>query len=246
MTIFFMHIPKTAGSSVSRLFIDHLGEERAIEQCTRGIYREWDFNSLEFVSGHLPVCDLDGRLDATAYRFTLLREPIDQLISHLNWVKRLLLPDYRKNFEQNTVEIQQVALSLAEVELSDPEAVDRYLRQCRGRARRLFLNAQASYFLPRESDCAQADLDLACAAVRSLGRFHAVGRMEDAARVIARVAADNGLGALAPLPRENVSRHKAGLQGGEASRRLLAPHMQLDMLLYEVAGQRAGTPGVPS
>lgn len=89
--IFFIHIPKTAGSTVNshltelmngRPHVEHIIEDN--EQFRAAV------ETLDWVSGHVLITTAEARLKAVTDRpvrfFTCLREPAKQIMSHYNWL----------------------------------------------------------------------------------------------------------------------------------------------------------------
>nr|WP_253949147.1 sulfotransferase family 2 domain-containing protein [Mangrovicoccus sp. HB161399] len=93
--LFFLHIPKTAGSFVARLFADRLGSDACITFQEREVQHAvskggpLSFLGHDFVSAHSPMATLRTAGVPHHYRiFTVLRDPLDRLVSHLNWLDR--------------------------------------------------------------------------------------------------------------------------------------------------------------
>lgn len=234
MTIFYMHVPKTAGSSVSKMFIDYFGADQAIEQCQNPRYRDVDLNSYSFVSGHVAWQQAKNRLSSDTYRFTVLRDPVDQLISHLNWVKRLNKPEFKAQFDANRRDVQLVAKSLEDLDISNPLEVSAYLTRAEGKVRELFINNQAMYFLPVHARGPNLGLKEANLAVESLKSFHAIATLESVDSLIRKVSEDNSLDIQNELPSRNVSVSKEEMKEKGDARELLIRHLQLDELLYQI------------
>lgn len=93
--LFFLHIPKTAGSFVARMFTDRLGPAACITFQEREVQHAvskggpLSFLGHDFVSAHSPMSTLKKAGVTDHYRiFTVLRDPVDRLVSHLNWMDR--------------------------------------------------------------------------------------------------------------------------------------------------------------
>ena len=85
--IYFMHVPKVAGTSVNSVFSNYFGEDEVVLHCEN---KKCDLQSYSFVSGHVAWPTFRAIIDgADAYKFTIMRDPIDHLLSHLRWVWRL-------------------------------------------------------------------------------------------------------------------------------------------------------------
>lgn len=90
--IFFLHVPKTGGSSISEMFESN--HENA--HCERFFYPNLesgyddDFDQIkkfDFMSGHIRLKSFVERLNTKDYFvFTFIRNPLEQFISHFNWL----------------------------------------------------------------------------------------------------------------------------------------------------------------
>lgn len=83
MKVIFLHIPKTAGQSVHAALVDAFGEDvvcpaRVNDQLWRMSINE--INRYQVFSGHLDWSLLDC-LKGEKYTFTILREPMDRILS---------------------------------------------------------------------------------------------------------------------------------------------------------------------
>ncbi|MCZ8543096.1 sulfotransferase family protein [Mesorhizobium qingshengii] len=144
--IFFLHIPKTAGSAFNHIFKPLFGPDRYFEHMES---QPELFLSVQrdgrpfFMSGHVyfeAACPLIERSDV--FTITILREPVAQLISHLKWVKYVGSPKYP---DPNAIdaEILEFARELFRVPLSDIASVGDLLDRPLGL--RLFDNLQVRY-----------------------------------------------------------------------------------------------------
>jgi|GEM_PF-1271342 len=101
--LFFVHIPKTAGTSLKRAFKDYLGDdaiwlnysENSIETAEivkrhligksnyYGFYQEMLDKNIKLYAGHIPI-NPGFHVFPSLNIFTVLRNPVDQVISHFN------------------------------------------------------------------------------------------------------------------------------------------------------------------
>lgn len=126
--LFFLHIPKSAGTTVNALLTRLYGAQNTV------LHAEWaaqmtrsgrgGTTRADGVSGHLPLAEWAGLPGQGAYgRVTLLRDPWERLVSHLNWMDR-----YNQGHDAATLarlspaQARIVAL-LAETDFADRGAV---------------------------------------------------------------------------------------------------------------------------
>lgn len=80
---FFLHIPKTAGTSLFSLFRSVLGEEQVfqIRDVNIGKQRAEALQSFGLVGGHLTYEQMQSYFERERYRFTFLRHPVERFLS---------------------------------------------------------------------------------------------------------------------------------------------------------------------
>jgi hypothetical protein len=145
--IFFIHVPKTAGSSFNAFLADNFtGDahcEKYIDPQSRVFRNLAEIRAYEYVSGHLNFVDFQSN-DLTRndyFVMTFLRDPVKQLISHINWVIHIF--DISEAFFKGHPKIiQNMSLELRSLNLNDPDQLIPALKKHTG----LFQNNQAKYF----------------------------------------------------------------------------------------------------
>lgn len=233
--IFFMHIAKTAGSSVNALALRHFPPERCVTH-VESYHLRPDMDVLElqdklFVSGHVtvPVALSRRYINEHFSTFTLLREPLAHLRSHIAWVKRLGLPEHARECARHPVYIQGMASRLNKMSLEE------FIADMGELENNLFDNAQTRY-LANAFSCALDDGHLELA-LRALRGFDLVGlneEFEQSMRVLARFMGWDEPGS---MPRENVAGRKWSWPelGVEPEHPALRRLTRLDGVLYAEA-----------
>ncbi|MFM6206441.1 hypothetical protein, partial [Planktothrix sp.] len=123
---FFIHIPKTAGSSFNKFLHTYLHGDSHCESY-RDSSQPWTFNNLDvlksfdFISGHLNIQYFNNNFKRDNYLLvTLLRNPIDQLISHVNWLAHVHHSDHNSKFYQShPSHIKKMGYNLCERDLTN-------------------------------------------------------------------------------------------------------------------------------
>jgi Sulfotransferase family len=89
MRIYFLHIPKTAGTSVHDILVKNRGDA----VCPHRLYDDltyaklYDLNDYNVISGHFGI-SLMAILPKPIFTFTFLRDPVARTLSHFMHVKR--------------------------------------------------------------------------------------------------------------------------------------------------------------
>jgi hypothetical protein len=144
--VFFLHIPKTAGTSFNNMFKPLFSSDRYFDhmESRPELFKLVQNDDLPFfISGHLYfeyVRSLIERKDV--FTITILREPISQLISHLKWVKYVGSPRYPDPAAIDP-EILEFSRELFRVPLNDTARIAALLDHPVGL--RLFDNLQVRY-----------------------------------------------------------------------------------------------------
>ena len=151
--ILFLHIPKTAGSSFNAIFRNAVPEGRHFEHLEghgERLKRICEDGLPYFVSGHLTFDAMQTYIERQdVYSITILREPVDQLLSHLKWVKYVGSPEYPRP-QSVPPPILELARRLFEMPLRDIAAVERLIDSPTGR--QLFDNLHVRYMTNARMD----------------------------------------------------------------------------------------------
>ncbi|MEA5521281.1 hypothetical protein [Limnoraphis robusta] len=145
---FFIHVAKTAGSSFNEFLKtyfygdDHCEKYRKDGQQTQ--FTELDkLKSFEYISGHLTLREFQRDFKRDDYFLvTLLRDPIHQVISHLNWVYYVSEDVNSDFFKSHPRHDQEISLSVRKRNPSDYKEIIQALSDHPG----LFANNQSRYF----------------------------------------------------------------------------------------------------
>ena len=188
----FDHIYKAAGSSVGQLFIDRMGVANVtpglVEPLGNALARYAD---RALVTGHFSLRPGE-RLPRDRYTLTLLRDPVDRLVSHYY-------------FARNHVEVRGAnpasdaakRLSLEDYVVCDVPEV-----------RALMSNDQTLHFMPMKWDGTRtlsADEQLA-AAKAALDEYDLVGTFDEFDDFVEVLCCDAGWPPVAEIPRANATR----------------------------------------
>ena len=251
--MFLVHIPKTGGSSVNAFMEDYLGR-RACASHIEG-NPEWEFSPASttlttfgttpdienyvFLSGHVPLYELRQKLMlGNTLVTTVLRDPIEQVVAHIAWIRSLADPDEKERFYQHDTEIRNIATCLAELDLRSPVHLKKWAEDLSYLGRSLFDNSQVRYLTDRAPTDQVTQCDLQ-GAIRNLQVFDLIGRTDRVPAFLTKVAEKMGFercGISDVNVRENVAIKKYGLDSRDPGvREALESLIQFDQALYDKA-----------
>lgn len=242
--LFFLHIPKSAGTTVNALLTRLYGAQNCV------LHAEWaaqmtrsgrgGTTRADGVSGHLPLAEWAGLAGQGAYgRVTLLRDPWERLVSHLNWMDRFNQGHDAATLARLSPAQARIVAILAETDFADPGSVAAMMaRMAAPGLPRYFDNLQIRMLHPTlqpgwipavgPEDVAEARL--------ALDGFALVGRAEaaaDFAHALARLAGH----ARAPrVGRENRARSARIAADDRVARAALAAWWEPEAALLAAAG----------
>ncbi len=153
--VFFMHIAKTAGSYVNVVLRNALGANAIATHIETRIggaseLEEALGHGTKVFSGHVMNGlwdDIAGPTGVKFRKFTLLRDPIEHLASHLLWLDHYNRPEKRREYNQLDESHRKISDRIAAIDLTDVGQLDAFLTGLSGQEVRLFDNCQARYFL---------------------------------------------------------------------------------------------------
>jgi hypothetical protein len=176
---FFLHIPKTAGTAFNEIFKTSVPEGRFFEHMESR--RELFFNIVEdggpfFASGHFNFQETNniiGRSDILA--ITILRNPVQHLISHLKWVKAHGDINNQERHKLLPPHIADIAIRLHNTSLMDINSIDKIISTPIGL--KLFDNLQTRYL--SESPDGLVERCNLHKAVKNCKKFNLIFTLED-------------------------------------------------------------------
>ena len=237
--LLFMHIAKTAGTSVNRYFARQYPQDLVathVESDARW-NRDPEFaRSLEFVSGHIRLAQFEQMLNlADYYKVTVIREPYAHLRSHIAWIKRLSEPAETARLEKHPPYIRALSACLWDLDLSDAQRLRQFVGSLSGDALQLLDNCQTRYFSRAKPTQRLTEHDF-LTAKQTLGRFDKVGLTESLRAFLVQVARDLQLDPPPESVRENVTRsyYRFDTERPEI-REAVGPLVDFDARLYLLA-----------
>ncbi|THB76524.1 MAG: hypothetical protein D6B25_09650 [Desulfobulbaceae bacterium] len=180
--VYFMHIPKTAGSSFNAFlrtcykpsqYHTHIERLEATQQ------EHLTQRATGCISGHLTLERVEQLIDFSGFHLVaLLRDPLKHLHSHINYVRRVHLDQELEDqygFQHNEA-IKTLAGKLCEIDFSDPDQIQGMVSGLSGFELDFFENIQTRYFLDyRPERVSETDFEQA---ITNIKKFSLVGITE--------------------------------------------------------------------
>lgn len=174
--LLYMHIPKTAGTSLNAYLSSHYPEKEVVlhieHQWLGRPWRESDFREKKLITGHLKYDQWKSMFDVHNYVFiTVLRDPRRQLLSQLAWLIRLSREESRVERKLLHPTFQRM---ISRLQADGPAA---FLASLTNMEVEIFDNVQSRQILslPHDQQICEQHFSELC---RRLGSFNLIGLAE--------------------------------------------------------------------
>ena len=242
--IYFVHLPKTSGTSLNEFISSHYQAEDCEIHFENSI-RWGDAAALKslagkkFLSGHVRYPVFRNRMPGMPHvKFTMLRDPVGQIASHLVWVRDLCDAKRKAEFDRHPEYIQRIAIRLADIDFRRPAELGDFFANMSKHERGLFDNCQTRYFLPNLPSERILDKYLA-QALRNLDQLDVVGVTDRYAQTIVVLCQQMGWAVPNRPVKLNVTRSRHGLDRTDPDiLDVLSEVTRFDQALYEQARYR--------
>jgi hypothetical protein len=227
--IAFLHIPKTAGVSVIDAFVKKFGVE-SCESFSNEISDDV-FKDKNFVSGHVYL----GDIECDAFIFTFVRNPLEQIASHLMWIDHYNLPKCESEINGFPENIRRGIRQLAKTDLSNAKSIDKYLQWLPRDSDLRVINLQSELLAFKRNRVVEMGWDeLARIAIHNIRRLEFVGISENFSLEMKALFEMLDLGSTPAISHLNSSpsSRKIDLKLPDINR-TLSKYVQADLRLYE-------------
>jgi len=235
--IYFLHIPKTAGTSLNDLIAGLFPQELVtthIESNNELFQNRSLLKVMMFLSGHIPFRNIKKRINLEEYfKLTVLRDPFQQLISHLNCVQSLSENTSSKFFKNHAPEIKELSLDLRKRNLEDPGNLRKLIETLGPTGTKLFDNCQTRHLMEEftENRLTEAHLETG---LENLQLFDQVGTLENITPFLGSLRSSLGIDEDLSLPQLNVNPSSKKIAAHqEEIRNILNPLIRFDQYLYD-------------
>jgi len=242
---FYLHIPKTAGSSINKFLTSQFEED----ECLTHIESRIDFQDEEDVkkadtykllSGHIQLPQMQQKLKVFNTRTTIatFRIPIEHVVSHLCWVRKLGEPSEKQRLMQHNKTVQKIVAKLVKTDLSNASEITKLIVWLEKENIYLFHDTQTRYLCSGQSG--NPSPALINQALLNLNRLDYVGTVERLDEFFAMLCYKEAwkLSTTHNI-KENTNESHYGLDiKDETINKALQPLVQWDNLIYRVARER--------
>ncbi|CAM3376306.1 hypothetical protein [Halomonas lysinitropha] len=244
MIFLFVHIAKTAGSSVNRFFQERLGESACLVHqesnpaWSRPPLPDEFLDGVQYISGHMPYRVFTARLlGQPLHTLTVLRDPRHHVVSHLAWIRHLKDAGQENRLAAHPDFIQVLAEKIALHDLSDPASLSHLVAGLNKEEYRLLDNPQVLYLTHRNrpgEGLDERDVEYAIDTLREVDTFGFVDELGGFFAELSEVVGEAS--EVREVPHENALVDRYGLSTtNEAQMQALMPLIMHDMSLYERA-----------
>jgi len=150
--IFYLHIPKTAGTSMNTFLSSKFDDKEVLTHLeSNKILNAANFakktEKYKYISGHVVLPRMIRDLDVfnTMTTVATFRRPIEHVVSHISWVRKLGDPGQEKKLGKHTPEIKRIVNKLLEIDLSNPDDITIFIEWLEEKELYLFHNTQTKY-----------------------------------------------------------------------------------------------------
>lgn len=162
---FYLHIPKTAGSSLNTFFQAQFSKNQYLTHIeSKNIFESeskiQDIDEYRLLSGHIPLPQMQYRYKVFEKRTVLstFRIPTEHVISHISWVRKLGEPGEEKRLKQHDANIQKIVQRLKGIDLSNAQEIKELIVWLEKHNLYLFHNTQTKYLCGGAAGSFEPDL----------------------------------------------------------------------------------------
>ncbi len=241
--VFYLHIPKTAGSSMNKFLTSQFQEDKSLTH----IESKLDFSKDEdikraknysLLSGHVPLPHMQQKLNVLNERVTLVtfRNPIEHVISHIAWVRKLGDKSEEGRLKQHNATVQKIVKKLLALDLSKADDIKKLICWLEKEKIYLFHDTQTRYLSGFGNKIEANTINIA---LQNLNKLDFVGVSERLTEFQLMLCDRFDWKFTQESTKENANTSYYGLNKNDASiRKALQPLIEWDTLIYRTARER--------
>ncbi|MFL0796698.1 MAG: hypothetical protein K6L73_04330 [Cellvibrionaceae bacterium] len=235
--ILYVHIAKTAGTSLNNFIASHFSTEDSLIHLESSplwptAVSSSDFLSKKFISGHLRYCEFKKHLDIQSfYKVVTFRDPVAHIFSHLAWIRHFSEPHKKNLLGGYPTYIQELSKKLFDADLSSASDIECIVSGLNPEQNRLLDNTQTSYLAPL--GLSVIDENAFMYACESLQEFDAVGLVEKYDALISKLCTRFSWVRPDVSEKHNQLENKFGLSKAQDILAAVEPLIRWDRKLYK-------------
>ena len=150
-SIFYLHIPKTAGTVINSLFSKSFTKESVAthiesQNILKTLEADEIANKYSYLSGHIPYPQASSALQLDDWLiFSTFRKPEEHVVSHIAWVRLLTEKGHEERLKKHELPIKRIANYIKTLDLSKPEDLVHMIQWLENNNYYLFHNTQTRY-----------------------------------------------------------------------------------------------------
>jgi len=241
--IFYLHILKTAGSSMNSFLTSQFQEDESLTHIESKIdfKNEEDLKKADeykVLSGHIQLPQMQNKLKVFNSRITLstFRIPMEHVISHIAWVRKLGDESEKKRLLQHEDTVQKIVKKLLTVDLTQAKEITKFIAWLEKEKIYLFHDTQTKYLSGGGNKIEANTINIA---LQNLNKLDFVGVSERLTEFQLMLCDTFDWKFTQESIKENANTSYYGLNiNDESIRKALQPLIQWDTLIYRTARER--------
>lgn len=235
--LLYVHIAKTAGSTVNKVLVDLFGKKGSIVHAES--VPNWkvkvENDEVCYLSGHIPFSVFNESEKVRGFKKAItFREPYSHVVSHLCWIRALSLKGNEERYRAHPEYIQKLSDKLSLVDFSSPKSIEKLIEGLDAVEFRLLDNAQSRYIRKGNNASAVSEKDLE-GCLENLRFFDFVGVDKDISSFLKSIYDYYDFEKQVDLIiKENVSKSSFGFDlSSDLIKESLLPLVRYDLFLYD-------------
>lgn len=225
--LFYIHIPKTAGSSINKHFAESFHKHFLHVE---GVEFDKEFvNKYDFVSGHVTSSKAQKVITEDFMTMVTLREPYSYVVSHLCWIRKLADKGEEQRLLSHPKIFQKIALKMKGFDFSNPSEISAFILWLEDIDFRYLHNTQTLYLDGKRR---------IPFAVKNLNKINFVGVTEHTSEFTKMVSDYFGFLVNKETPQINSNTNKYGFDlSSDLTKKALEPLINKDRDVYHIANK---------